>query len=294
MLQKWRTFSSAHAWRYALKGKRFFVYWLSVFAVIWTFTEFASYFFIGDDASSKPNVWLVLGCGLVIAVWLSRPRLRRSIHLADKDVTIRIEVNDMFALRDGSWIIPSNRAFLHEHIDEDAVVIQFRNRFFASKLHFEEAIENALPHDTAEYDTIQGRTVKKYPLGTVLPIPLPGKGKGTAYVLASADLNEHGRGEPNVEHLQSALASLWSYIGKQGNTGPFIIPVIGSGRQRITHNRLQLSSLIVKTFLSEIDHRKFTRRLTIVIHPRAYLQNKYDLDDIEMYLACMDKFEIQV
>ncbi len=292
MMMRVKAFFSAHAWRSSLHGKVFFAHWLAVFAVIWTFVDFWDYYFIGDNESWKPNVWLVLALGLIIAAWMSRPRLCRTVHLADKDITVQVDVNDMFESKDGSLIIPSNSSFQHDYIDEDAVIVQFRNRYFSSPAQFDEAIAQALQHEPKTCVTIKGKTVNKYPIGTVAQIPLPGHGGRVAYVLASAELNEHGRGEPDINHLRSALTSLWNYIGQQGNTRPLIIPVIGSGRQRLTQNRLKLIALIVGTFLAAIQQRKFTNRLTLAILPRAYMQNKYHLDDIETYLICADTFDL--
>lgn len=289
---KIKTFFSGHAWKYSLNLKTFLVHWISVFGIIWTFIEFIGYFFIGDNDPLKPNVWLILLIGLLFAIWMSRPRLSRSVHLSDKDITIKVDVNNIFDMKNGSLIIPSNCSFQHDYIDEDAVVVQFRNRYFSSPAQFDDAITNALQNIPKESITIKGKQVNKYPIGTVVQIPIPEPGGRIAYLLASTDLNEHGRGEPNISHLKTALQSLWNYIGQQGTTKPLIIPIIGSGRQRLTQNRFKLISLIVSTFLSSIQQRKFTNCLTLTILPRAYLQNKYNLDDIETYFACADKFDI--
>ncbi|MGF6952306.1 hypothetical protein QF028_004811 [Neobacillus sp. B4I6] len=292
MKLKIKAFFSIHAWRYSLNVKVLFVHWLAVFGVIWTFIEFLGYFFIRDNDSLKPNVWYVLAIGLLISTWMSRPRLCRSVNLSDKDITMQVDVNNIFEMENGSLIIPSNCSFQHDYIDEDAVIVQFRNRFFSNPSLFDEAIANALQNVPKECIAIKGKPVNKYPIGTVAQISLPGPDGRTAYVLASGELNEHGRGEPNINHLRTALISLWNYIGEQGNTRPLIIPIIGSGRQRLTQNRFKLIALIVSTFLAAIQQRKFTSRLTLTILPRAYLQNKYNLDDIETYLSCADKFDI--
>jgi hypothetical protein len=289
---KLKAFFSIHAWRYSLNGKVFFVHLLAAFGAFLTFIEFLQYFFIKDENFLKSNVWLVIITGMIIAVWMSRPRLCRTVLIADKDLTMQVDVNNIFDIKEGSLIIPSNSSFQHDYIDENAVIVQFRNRYFSSPAQLDDAIANALQNEQKEQVTIKGRNVNKYPIGTVAEILLPGTGGRIAYLLASAELNEHGRGEPNIDHLKSALIALWNYIGEKGNTQSLIIPIIGSGRQRLTQNRFKLISLIVRTFLSSIQQRKFTNRLTLTILPRAYLQNKYNLDEIETYLTCADKFEI--
>jgi hypothetical protein len=292
MILKLKLLFSTHAWKYSLSGKLFLMHWIAVFSTIWTIAEFIGYFFIGDNNSLKPNVWIVLALGLIIAVWMSRPKLCRSVLLSEKDITLQVDVNNIFDMKDGSLIIPSNCTFQHDHIDGDSVIVQFRNRFFSSSAQFDDAISNALQNEPKVPVNFKGNIVNKYAIGTVAQIPLPGSDGRIAYLLASAELNEHGRGDPNINHLNIALNSLWNYIGEQGNTRPLIVPIMGSGRQRLTQNRLKLIALIIRTFLSSVQQRKYTNSLTLVIHPRAYLKNKYNLDDIETYLSCAEKFDI--
>ncbi|QMT20930.1 hypothetical protein H2N74_19435 [Bacillus velezensis] len=287
---KLKAFFSVHAWRHSLSIKKFLMNWLAVFGVIWTLIDFFDYFFINGEHSLKPNVWLILMTGLIISIWISRPRLLRTVSLVDKDITLQIDVNNIFNFKEESLIIPSNTSFQHNHIDENAVIVQFRNRFFPNSAQFDEAIANALENISKEEFVFNGKSVYKYPIGTVAEIKVPGFNGRTAYILASAELNEFGRGEPNINDLRAALSSLWKYIGEQGTTKPLVMPIIGSGRQRLTFNRYKLIAQIVSTFLSAIQQRKFTSRLTLTILPKVYLENKCNMDDIENYLACSDKF----
>ncbi|MFD0715697.1 macro domain-containing protein [Paenibacillus sp. GCM10027626] len=290
MNSKWKSFFALHSWRHSVTVKAFFGYWLAVFSVIWTFTDFIGYFFTIGDKPVKPNVWLVFSLGIIIAVWMSRPRLTRTVCLPDKDMLLQVAVDDMFRFKDRSLVIPSNNCFMHDHMDEDAILVQFRNRFFSSPAQFDQALADALRHETAECAVINGKQVNKYPIGTVAQLAMPGSGGQFAYILASAELNEHGRGMAQINDLKAALSALWNHIGERGNTRPLIIPVLGSGRQRLAHNRLELIALIVQSFLRSNQHRKLTSHLTIVIHPKAYLNNKYNLNDIEAYLSCAGRF----
>ncbi|WP_341417149.1 macro domain-containing protein [Paenibacillus filicis] len=291
---KLKAFCSLHSWRHSLTVRVFLGYWLAVFSIIWTFTEFTGYFFTINNSPVKPSVWLVLGLGVVIAAWMSRPRLTRTILLPEKDIQLQVTVDDMFRLDDASLIIPSNCCFTHDHIDGDAIITQFRSRFFSTAAQLDQAIAEALRSVPAEDRVLNGRQVNQYPIGTVAQIPLPGPVGRFAYLVASAELNEHGRGIPQLGDLKSALNSLWTHIGERGNTRPLAVPVLGSGRQRLTPNRLQLIALIMQSFLSSSQHRKFTGRLTVVIHPRAYLSHSYNLDEVETYMKCLVKFNISV
>lgn len=290
MKQRMRAFFSAHSWRYSFTARRFLACWLAAFSVLWTFTEFIGYFFTLHNQPVKPNVWAVLAAGIAAAAWMSRPRLTRTVRIGDKEILLQLDINDMFDVKGGSLIIPANCYFKHDHIDEDSIIVQFRNRFFAGPYEFDQALADALRHEPFQEAVLNGSRVKKYPIGTVAMLPLPGQGGRIAYLLASADLNEHGRGIADIGHLRTALESLWKQIGLRGNTKPLVIPVMGSGRQRLVNNRLELIGYIVRSFLSGIEERKFTDRLTIVIHPGTYVKYKYNLDDMESYLSCAGKF----
>ncbi|WP_152560637.1 hypothetical protein [Paenibacillus polymyxa] len=91
---------------------------------------------------------------------MSRPRLRRTVLLPGYEVTLEIDVNDLYARNDGAWIIPCNRYFLHSHIDEQAIVVQFRNRFFPSPADFDQVLTQALKNVPCELDTVNGVEVR--------------------------------------------------------------------------------------------------------------------------------------
>lgn len=290
-MSRCKAYFSAALWKQSFRLKAFLGYWLAVFSVIWTFTAFSGYFFtLADGSSWKPNVWIVIGLGIIAALLMSRPRLRRTVLLSDREVTLEIDVNDLFARQDGAWIIPCNRYFLHSHIDEQAIVVQFRNRFFLNPADFDQALAQSLQNVPYELDTVSAVQVKKYPIGTVVQIQLHGT-QQTAYLIATSELTLQGKGNPNLNHLEESLKSLWSYIAQNGNTEPIIIPLLGSGRHRLVVSRYVIIGMIIKSFLAALTQRKFTKRLIIVMQPKAFIQNQFKLDEIENYFMCAGKFE---
>ncbi|MGG1659060.1 macro domain-containing protein [Brevibacillus sp. NRS-1366] len=292
MRKRIKVFFSTHAWKYSFVIKRFLIHWIATFSVVWTFTEFAGFFFERDGAPWKPPVWVVLTFGIVLAIWMSRPRLTRTVKLPDKDITLRITVHDIFKVGDGAVIIPSNCLFKHDHLDEGAILAQLQSRFYNNSKAFDLALENALKHEPHETVPLQGDQVMSYPVGTVARLELQSAKVKGAYVVATAELNEHGRAIPNREQFRYALQALWEYIGKRGRKEHLIIPVMGSGRNRLNVNRFELIHDIVNTFMRAVEDCKFSERLTIVIHPDAFMRNRYDLDEMEEYLRYVSKFEV--
>ncbi|WP_248928817.1 macro domain-containing protein [Paenibacillus hamazuiensis] len=270
--------------------KRFLTYWLSAFSIIWTFIEFSGYFFTMNGQPWKPPVWAVLIMGVAAAVWLCRPRLTKSAPLNGKEIQIEVTVNDMFQLKNGSFIIPVNCFFRHDHLESGTILAQFRDKYFSGPAHFDSALEEALRQEAYEPVTVGGRQWKKYPIGTVARLRFSTGGFRTAYLLATADLNEYGKAVSDPAHLNEALSALWQYIGNRGETEPLIIPVMGSGRHRLTQPRFSLISEILQSFIQSVSRRKFTEKLTVVIYPRAYMEHKYNLEEMDQYLQYLTKF----
>lgn len=291
MRKRIRAFFSTHAWKYSFVIKRFLIHWVATFSVVWTFTEFAGYFFERGGAPWKPPVWAVLTLGIAIALWMSRPRLTRTVKLPDKDITLQITVHDLFQVGGGAVIVPSNCLFKHDHLDEGAILAQLQSKFFNHAAAFDSALEKALKDEPYETIPFQGEQARKYPLGTVARLGLESAKVKGAYVAATAELNEYGRAVPSREQYRTALHALWAYIGKRGRKEQIIIPVIGSGRNRLNVNRFELIHDIVSTFLQAVEDCKFSERLTIVIHPDAFIRNRYDLEEMEEYLRYVSKFE---
>lgn len=284
---------SSHAWKISFSIKRFLINWISIFAIIWTFLDFSLFFFSeGQDEPWKPSVWIVVGVDILIAVWISRPRLTRKVRLKDKDISIKLVVDDMFKRKDATMIIPVNTLYNHSDVDEKAIQIQYRNKYFANVSEFDRELQDQLANENHQVVTFKGSQVKKYPVGTVVRLKTPDKRIKAAYLIASAELNEHGRAIPDRHLKQTALIALWNYIALRGRKESLVIPIIGSGRGRINVTRFELIHDIVVTFLSATKDCKFTEELTIVIHPRAFIQNEYSLDEMEEYLRYVAKFAV--
>lgn len=291
MRKRIRAFFSGHAWKISFTFKKFLIHWISIFSIIWTFIEFTSYFVSKENNVLKPSIWIVIIVGVLIACWMSRPRLTRTVKIKDKDITIRIVVDDLFRMKGATAIIPANSLFRHDHVSEASVQVQYRNQYFLNSYDFDSQLNQKLINESYTLITFDQQQVKEYPIGTVIRLETPTKKMKAAYLVATAELNIHGIANPSRDQLREGLKSLWKYIALRGQREPLMIPIIGSGRHRINVNRFELIHDIIKSFLLEIKDSKFTEELTIVIHPDAFLRNQYSLDELEEYLRYVSKFE---
>lgn len=292
MKKRIHAFFSSHAWKLSFTFRKFMLHWLSVFAVIWTFIGFVVFYVNQDGGHSwKPSVWIVLLAGILIAGWMSRPRLTRTVKLKDKDITLRITVDDMFRRKGAAAIIPTNTLFKHDHLDAGSIQVQYRDKYFSSLSAFDAQLQRQLVNEPHLVVSFNREQVKEYPIGTVIRLESSANLPRTAYLVATAELNEYGRAKPNRSQLQEGLKSLWSYIACRGRKEPLIIPIMGSGRHRINVNRYELLHDLVQSFMLSVRDNKFTEELTIVIHPESFIRNQYSLDEIEEYLRYVGKFE---
>lgn len=289
---KLRALFSSHTWKLSFSFKKFFINWISIFAIIWTFVDFFNFFFSSDNQPWKPSVWIVFGIGILIALWRSHPRLTRKVRLKDQDVSIKLVVDNMFKRKGATVIIPVNTLFQHRDVDEGAIQIQYRNSFFDSANLFDRKLNDQLqdePHQIVIYNNNQ---MRKYSAGTVVRLETPKKRIKAAYLVATAELNEHGRAVPDRLLKQTALVALWKHIAQRGRKESIVIPIIGSGRGRLNVTRYELIHDIVYSFLEAVKECKFTEELTIVIDPRAFIRHEYSLDEMEEYLRYVAKYAV--
>ncbi|WP_028610709.1 macro domain-containing protein [Paenibacillus harenae] len=290
-MKRIRAFFSRHAWKVSFSFKRFFLQWFSIFAILWTFIDFADFYAAKAKANLwNPPVWSVLLTGILIAGWLSRPRLTRTVRLKDKDVAIHIKVDDIFRQKGCVAIIPANNWFKMDHVSEASVQVQYRDRFFGSEAEFNRLAESRLANEPHVRGSYNGEPVKEYALGTVIRLEPPSRSIKAAYLVATARLNPFGRAIPSRDDLRNGLIAAWGYIAARGGREPLVIPIMGSGRHRINLNRFELMHDIVQSFVQAVDHNKFTEELTIVIHPDSFIRHQYSLNEMEEYLNYVCKF----
>lgn len=83
---------------------------LEVFGVLWLITQISSYYFPNTNIFLKSNWYLFLVIGFFWGLFKSRPKLKISKILTNRDVMIAICISDMFKQK-GSFIIGSNTTF---------------------------------------------------------------------------------------------------------------------------------------------------------------------------------------
>jgi hypothetical protein len=126
-------------------------------------------------------------------------------------------------------------------------------------------------------ETVQAKPRGKrirYPIGTVLAMPLDGR---RVFAAAYSHLGNDLVARSRPQDLATTLDRVWGSAAQFGQLAPIAIPMVGSGLSRITElGPEQLISMIVESFLRGCrQYRMVTAQLRIVLRPP-------DLERIDM------------
>ena len=265
---------------------------LSAFGALWLLVELARFFFpstviFGNKAlpdalrDSWPTFFTI---GLCLAIWSCKPRLRVSHKVKGRDTLVEIAVGDIFSFT-GAVIVGANTTFdtrIPDVISPSSVQGLFTRHYYHSEGQFEAEMSRSL--EGIPFEALPGERVgnaKKYAMGTCVTVHAKER---IGYLLAIADINEHGNASGTFEDLKVSLAKLWEHIGTRGSKEALLIPILGTGFSRLTRSREEIVHEIIKSFLAACSERTFTDKLTIVIMPKDMLNYGISLEELGSFL----------
>lgn len=258
---------------------------LSVFGVLWGVIEMLTFFGqpqVGDFL--KSIWWQFLAIGIIVIIYRHRPKMYFPFEVEKRDVKISIRIADILNAT-GSKVIPINHKF---DVDNNGIVAQsssilkyfIQDRYKGQYQHLETDIKNSIEDDDTWYNNFKiENSIDQYKIGTVVPIF---KDEQHYYLLASSTLNDQNRSKCTEENLRTSLNELWTYLDIKGNKDHLLIPIIGTGRGRISLTRTEVIKETVLSFLASLSSTSvsYIEELSIVIHPRDI--KKYKIDIVEL------------
>lgn len=260
---------------------------LSAFGALWLSVEISTFYLAGTTWPDKiRDAWIGFGIvGIAMAIYFCRPPFGVKHKLNGRDVTIRILIGDMFSMQ-GAVIIGSNTTFdtriSQELISAHSVQGMFTRKYYADEAQLDRELSAAL--QGVPFTKLNEKRVGKsnlYPYGTCARLNPKGR---TAYLVAIADINEHGTASSQFDTLKDSLSMLWVFIGTRGTKESLIIPVLGTGFSRLIQTREEIVREIIKSFIAACSERTFADSLTIVITPQDITKHKISLDDLGAFL----------
>ena len=268
---------------------------LSALGTQWLFLRMGTYFSSSvSDYVLKHGAltfWGMLAFGALATVLLRRPRLKIVEKMSERDIVIRIVVDDILRMK-GPTVIGTNTTF-----DTDAGMIssssiqgQFTDQFYHSVAHLDSDLDCRLPEQFVDLSHEGGRKGKnrRYPLGTVVTL-LP-KGQ-RFYWLAIADMNQHGSAECEFSMVSDALNCLWEHLGTAGDhEKELFLPALGTGAGRLPQSRETVIREIISSFIAASTQKQVCDRLSIVVHPDDFHQFFVDMEGLQHYLSAQCRY----
>ncbi len=274
-------------WRYALLSKEAAAKMFAVVGALFAFLQFLDFFHIyTQDHYSKYSIIPMVVFAVIYVVVTRRPITRISYKAPGKDYVIEVRIGDIF---DGGSdvVVSSNTTFdtsmANGLISTDSLQGQVAVRFFQSNTS---AIDRQLDLDLADVQAVSradapGKKLE-YPIGTVARVKSHGR---TFYFVAMSRLSVDGTASSSLRDVEDALESLWDFILKKGELKDLAVPLMGTGRGRITQARKKMSERIAQSFSEGSTNQLFSNRLSIVIRPQDAEKFGVNLYEIRDYLS---------
>lgn len=260
---------------------------LSSFGALWLSVEIAAFFFAQTKVPDViRGLWYIFaGSGVLIALYLCRPRLSVSHRLNGRDVIIQIAIGDVFRFP-GALVVGTNRTFdtriSRELISDRSVQGAFTRRYYGEETQLDAELATGLAGEQGT--PITGRRVGKtvaYPMGTVVRL---NPRERTAYFLAIADINAHGVASGTFDGLKDAMAKLWHFVASRGLKEEMVMPVLGTGFCRLSQPREEVVRETVRSFVAACSETTFCSKLTIVLSPRDVAEHNISLDELGLFV----------
>ena len=106
-----------------------------------------------------------------------------------------------------------------------------------------------------------------------------------AYLVASSDMNDEGTAFSDLDKISTSLGALWEFVRTKGECDKINIPIIGSGRGRVSQSREELIKAIVFSFVASASTTsRFCNKLNIVIHPYDFKEYNINLKELTDFI----------
>ena len=252
--------------------------------------------FVNQDAEVflSTKGWWVFTIVLLIACFLSRPKRMFRYQLKNRDVTIEIHIADAFEVS-GDLVVPINTTFdtdLDRRIPKaHSIQGKFTRRYYDSEVrHLDVDIDNALSKEGYRYEEPPEKTrgkKRRYAIGTVIQLE---RSKRLFYLVANTHINNDGVASTTIENLRESLAKLWYYISEKGSKGDIVIPLLGTGKARLSDKREDIFLEIIRSFIASCSSGTYCDKLIVAIYPPDVTKHKIDLNYLRNFLEYSCKY----
>jgi hypothetical protein len=300
-----RVFFSGHYWRNQFSPSVFLKSFFAVVGVIGAALEASKQLIslFRPDGNwlqlwLQHNYWtaiiLVAVLALLVAISTLAPTVRVSSRLKQRDLTVAIELGDLF---DGSevLVIGTNRTFDTELKDElispRSIQGQFTKRYYNSVQHLDAELDAQLrdePHVVLTQNEKRVGKLRQFEMGTVAKVNVATR---TTYLVAMATMNAHGVANCSIDDLRASLVGLWQHIADKGGGLPRLrVPVLGTGFGKLKAPRQAVVKEILRSIVAASAADRLCESFTIVVSVKDYLEHEIDLTELGEYLRYLTTY----
>jgi hypothetical protein len=259
--------------------KRFVISFSSNFGAAWLFLEPASFFLPEKLKFGLDGYLSLVFISLAFAIIQNFPKISVSCNLSSPDTNIEIKVGNIFK-ENGHLVIGANDVFdteLGEIIKSSSVQGQFLKQIYKGKqdeldVDIETALQEYIGNRNLDPDKKRGKAWR-YPIGTTITL---GSYEKRYFLTAYGYMRNNLTVKSNSDDILTSLDKLWQEVRLKCHGTDVVIPIIGSDLARSGLSRMQLSKLIITSFVLASKREFITRKLTLMIYPK-------DLDSIDFY-----------
>ncbi len=300
-----RILCSGHYWRRQFSPAAFLKSFFAVVGVLAAALEAAKQLIsLFQPGANWLNQWLqanhwtalllVAAVALLLAAATLAPTVRVSSRLKQRDLTISIELGDLF---DGSdaLVVGTNRTFDTELkdglISARSIQGQFAQRYYKSIQHLDAELDAQLkdePHVVLPQAKKRLGKHRLFEMGAVAKVNVSTR---TTYLVAMATMNAHGVANCSIDDLRASLAGLWQYIAEKGGGLPRLrVPVLGTGFGKLAVPRQAVIKEILRSLVAASSTDRFCDSFTIVVSVKDYLEHEVDLAELGDYLRYLTTY----
>ncbi len=265
-------------WQYVLFSKSGAGSVFTVYGIFWLIVKTLDFFKVYTQDRYAPYAFLLfLLASAVIAIYFRRPISSICVPFPSSDFAIEVRIGDIFEAG-GAVMVSANTTFEADvasgKIASNSLQGQFTARYFTGdQSGLIEQINKAL-------EGIGGTA--PFPMGTTIPITTHGK---TFYFTAMAELNDQGNASTTTDNVLRALEGLWMHVRDAGELQELVVPVVGTGRGRLSISRKKMIGLIADSFVRASEQGKFADRLVIVVRLEDASKFEVNLYDVKDHLV---------
>ena len=128
---------------------------------------------------------------------------------------------------------------------------------------------------------------RRYPIGTVIQLE---RSERLFYLVANTHINNDGVASTTIENLRESLAELWYYISEKGSKGDIVIPLLGTGKARLSHKREDIFLEIIRSFIASCSSGTYCDKLIVAIYPPDVAKHRIDLNYLQGFLEYSCKY----